>query len=203
MKLSVEDFLLKRKDARPSYVFDLRDQGYFAEGTLMGAHNLPFSYLEGNLHRLPFTGTLLFYDAGEGVAIQAGAILQENGFDECFIVEEGYEALVKALEANPDLDVRLKCTKDDPLEVKKEVIQNVLDFEINPSVASHGGFFSLIDVIENDVYVQLGGGCHGCGMADVTLRQGVESRLREVFPDMGQLIDNTDHDTGEAPYMPR
>ena len=57
-----------------------------------------------------------------------------------------------------------------------------------------------MDVADNNVYVELGGGCQGCGMVDVTLRQGVEQRMREVFPDMLELIDNTDHGSGDDPY---
>jgi Fe/S biogenesis protein NfuA len=82
-----------------------------------------------------------------------------------------------------------------------EAIQNLLEFEINPMVAAHGGHFSLIDVDGNKVYVELGGGCQGCGMVDVTLRQGVEKRMREVFPDLEDLIDTTDHQDGENPYF--
>lgn len=85
-------------------------------------------------------------------------------------------------------------------EEQKAIIQKLLDEEINPAVASHGGFFSLISVENNNVYVQLGGGCQGCGMVDVTLRQGVEQRMKEVLPEMNELIDVTDHHSGANPY---
>ncbi len=81
-----------------------------------------------------------------------------------------------------------------------EIVKNLLDQEINPAVAAHGGFFTLLDVKDNNVYVQLGGGCQGCGMADVTLKQGVEQRMREVLPEMASLIDTTDHAAGSNPY---
>ncbi len=200
MKLSIEEFLIKRKETRPSYVFDLRPMEEFGEAHLMGAHNLPFEHLESNLHRLPFAGDLLLYDGGEGVAKQAGDILNENGFGDFFYVEEGYATLQETL-ANSDYDIRLFCTTDDPKDVKMEVIQNLLDFEINPMVAAHGGVFTLVDIKNNDVTVELGGGCQGCGMVDVTLRQGVETRMREVFPDLGALIDNTEHASGDNPYF--
>ena len=62
-----------------------------------------------------------------------------------------------------------------------EAIQRILDEQINPAVASHGGHISLVDVQENTAYIRLEGGCQGCGMADVTLKQGVETTiLREV-----------------------
>lgn len=199
MNLSPEDFLKKRKESRPSYVFDLRGTEEFGEDHLVGAHNLPFEFLESNLHRLPFSGDLLFYDGGEGVAKQTADILHENGFGDFFYVEEGISELQKILE-NSEFDIRLSCKPEDSKEVKMEAMQNLLDFEINPMVAAHGGFFTLLDVQNNDVVVELGGGCQGCGMVDVTLRQGVETRMREVFPGMGELIDNTSHELGDNPY---
>lgn len=199
MKLSVEEFLKKRKESRPSYVFDLRGMEEYGPDHLMGAHNLPMEFMESNLHRLPFSGELLFYDGGEGLVQKASDVLHENGFSDYFMVEEGVEVLRAAL-VDSDYDIKLACTGDDSREVKMEAIQNLLDFEINPMVASHGGFFTLIDVEGNDVTVELGGGCQGCGMVDMTLRQGVEKRMREVFPDMGTLVDGTDHSQGENPY---
>ncbi|MCH8842953.1 MAG: NifU family protein [SAR324 cluster bacterium] len=85
-------------------------------------------------------------------------------------------------------------------EEQMKIVQELLDTEINPAVAAHGGYFDLIAVEDNNVYVQLGGGCQGCGMADVTLRQGVEQRMKEVLPEMVALIDTTDHRSGENPY---
>ena len=62
----------------------------------------------------------------------------------------------------------------------KAKIQKILDEMINPAVASHGGFVSLLDVKENFVYLMLGGGCQGCGMVNVTLKQGIEATLKQV-----------------------
>jgi Fe-S cluster biogenesis protein NfuA/rhodanese-related sulfurtransferase len=199
MKLPIEEFLKKRKESRPSYVFDLRDIDTYEKDHLAGAYNLPFENLEPNLARLPFSGDMLLYDGGEGTAGQAAKLLEDNGFSDFFYVEEGYETVREALQDSP-YDIKLFTTKDDPPEVQKEVIQNLLDFEVNPRVAAHGGYFTLIEVADNNVYVELGGGCQGCGMADVTLRQGVEQRMKEVFPDMVALIDSTDHAGGDNPY---
>lgn len=200
MKITIEEFLKKRKESRPSYVFDLRGLEEYGAGHLTGAHNLPFEYISSNLHRLPFSGEMLFYDGGEGVAPQAADLLHENGFSDFFYVEEGLDALNKALE-NSQYDIRLSCSAGDSKDVKMEAIQNLLDFEINPMVAAHGGHFSLVNIEGDNVYVELGGGCQGCGMVDVTLRQGVENRMREVYPDLGDLIDVTDHADGENPYF--
>ncbi len=81
-----------------------------------------------------------------------------------------------------------------------EKIQQIIDERINPSVASHGGFISLIDVKDNTAYIQFGGGCQGCGMVDVTLKQGVEVLLKEAVPEIEQILDVTDHADGENPY---
>lgn len=199
MRLTMEAFLEKRRTSKPSYIIDLRDQDSFTAAHIRGAHNLPLEFLESNLHRLPFSGDLLFYDGGDGAVLTAHQFLDDNGFTEYFWVEEGFEQLQEALKNSPD-EPKDHTSKDDPPEVQRQVIQHLLDFEINPMVASHGGFFSLIEVKDLNVYVELGGGCQGCGMVDVTLRQGVETRMREAFPDMVELIDVTDHDSGDNPY---
>ncbi len=79
-------------------------------------------------------------------------------------------------------------------------IQDLFDQEINPSLGSHGGFVQLIKVDDDKAFVRMGGGCHGCGMANVTLKQGVEVRIREVVPEIKEVIDVTDHAGGENPY---
>jgi Fe-S cluster biogenesis protein NfuA len=79
-------------------------------------------------------------------------------------------------------------------------VQKVLDDLINPAVASHGGFVNLVDVNENNVVLEFGGGCHGCGMANVTLKYGVERTIREHVPGVGEILDSTDHATGVNPY---
>ena len=85
-------------------------------------------------------------------------------------------------------------------EVLKDRVQGVLDREVNPSVASHGGVVRLLDVRDNQVYLQMGGGCQGCGQADVTLKQGVEVAIRAEVPEVGEILDTTDHAAGNNPY---
>lgn len=81
-----------------------------------------------------------------------------------------------------------------------EAILQLLDNEINPAVAAHGGHIDLIDYKDHRVYVRMGGGCQGCGMANVTLRQGIETLLREQLPEVHEIIDVTDHAGGTNPY---
>ncbi|WP_049622615.1 NfuA family Fe-S biogenesis protein [Frateuria defendens] len=85
-----------------------------------------------------------------------------------------------------------------------ERVRYVLDAEINPRLASHGGRISLLEVdAEGVVVLQFGGGCHGCGMVDVTLKQGVERTLRERVPEITAVRDATDHAGGTQPYYSR
>ena len=79
-------------------------------------------------------------------------------------------------------------------------IQELIDTRINPSVRTHGGWVTLIDVKDNIVYVRLGGGCQGCGMVDVTLRQGIEALIKRQFPQIEAVVDTTDHRGGTNPY---
>ncbi len=82
-----------------------------------------------------------------------------------------------------------------------ERVSWVLETRINPMVASHGGQVGLVDVTDdNDVVLRFGGGCHGCGMVDVTLKQGIETTLRQEVPEVREVIDATDHASGENPY---
>ncbi|MGE5413293.1 MAG: NifU family protein [Syntrophomonadaceae bacterium] len=82
----------------------------------------------------------------------------------------------------------------------KWAIRDLLEREINPAVAAHGGYVELIEVRKNNVYLRLGGGCQGCGAADVTLKQGIEKAIRELAPLVGEILDTTDHAAGRNPY---
>lgn len=85
-----------------------------------------------------------------------------------------------------------------------ERVHWLVEHEINPQLAQHRGHVDVQEVTaEGVVVLRFGGGCQGCGMADVTLRQGIEKTLLEKVPGVTAVRDATDHDTGEAPYMPR
>ena len=86
----------------------------------------------------------------------------------------------------------------DPIAAR---VQDVLDRQINPGVASHGGFVDLLDVRDGAAYVQLGGGCQGCAQVDVTLRQGIEVAIKAAVPEITRVIDSTDHAAGANPYF--
>jgi len=79
-------------------------------------------------------------------------------------------------------------------------IQQVLEEAINPSIASHGGRAELVSVDGSTAYLKLAGGCQGCGMAQVTLKQGIERILLESIPEVTEVVDVTDHAAGSDPY---
>lgn len=94
---------------------------------------------------------------------------------------------------NPNLPPLLR----DPVAAR---IHGILNDRINPGIAAHGGWVRLIDYDNGRVFLKLGGGCQGCGMADVTLRQGIERVLREEVPEIVDILDATDHAAGTNPY---
>lgn len=81
-----------------------------------------------------------------------------------------------------------------------ERVRKVIETRINPAVGMHGGHVSLLDVRENVAFVELSGGCQGCGMASVTLRQGIETMIKEAVPEIAEIVDVTDHAAGRNPY---
>lgn len=85
----------------------------------------------------------------------------------------------------------------DPVALK---VQRVIDTEINPGVATHGGHVALLDVQEGKAYIRLGGGCQGCGMVSVTLKQGIEKAIVGAVPEITEVLDTTDHAAGHNPF---
>jgi Fe/S biogenesis protein NfuA len=85
----------------------------------------------------------------------------------------------------------------DPLAAQ---VVSVLEEQVNPSIAAHGGRADLVAVEDASVYLRLSGGCQGCGMAKATLAQGIEVILREAIPEIASIVDVTDHADGTNPY---
>lgn len=80
-------------------------------------------------------------------------------------------------------------------------VRDVLDSQVNPAIAAHGGMIALVDVDDTEIFVEMGGGCQGCALSRMTLRQGVERMLREAVPELTAVHDITDHASGENPYL--
>ncbi len=81
-----------------------------------------------------------------------------------------------------------------------ERINQLLDQQINPALASHGGFASLVEVRESTAVVTMGGGCQGCAVSAVTLREGIQKAILENVPEITEVVDSTDHEAGENPF---
>lgn len=90
-----------------------------------------------------------------------------------------------------------KLDDDASLEAQ---IQHMIDTEVNPQLASHGGQVSLVEIADDIAILQFGGGCNGCSMIDVTLKEGIEKEMLEKFPQIKGVKDATDHNPGEHSY---
>jgi Fe/S biogenesis protein NfuA len=82
----------------------------------------------------------------------------------------------------------------------EEKVRQLLDGQINPALAMHGGFAALDHVDDEVVYVTMGGGCQGCAVSAMTLREGIARSIKEAIPEVTEVIDTTDHDQGQNPY---
>ncbi len=130
-------------------------------------------------------GKVTFWIAPQSVALIDGATIDylQSG------ASEGFKFI------NPN-DLRYKRW-DDPVAAR---FQTLLEDEINPGIAAHGGVIVLVDYSDGIAKVHMGGGCQGCGQAGATLQEGVEARVKEVIPEILQSVDATDHGSGENPY---
>jgi Fe-S cluster biogenesis protein NfuA len=100
---------------------------------------------------------------------------------------------------NPAVSEQYDSTMPSESEIRQKV-QDLLEKEINPNLGMHGGWVELIDVRKNAVYLKLGGGCQGCQSASMTLKLGIEKVIREQIPEVGEILDTTDHASGRNPY---
>lgn len=82
-----------------------------------------------------------------------------------------------------------------------QAVATVLETEINPAIAAHGGVAQLVAVEDGVAYLRLGGGCQGCGLAAVTLSQGIEVAILDAVPEIEKVVDVTDHASGENPFF--
>ena len=134
-------------------------------------------------------GDLAIETAGIRVYVETRDIAYLDGVEINFTDDgEGHQALEFR---NPNPLWR------DPREF---ALQELFDSQINPQIAAHGGMISLIGVQGRTAFVQFGGGCVGCGMLSVTLKQGVEVAVKDQVPEIDEIVDITDHNSGQNPY---
>ena len=147
-------------------------------------------------------------DAGDGLSVVIAASSTENMqgatldmsrdlLNPGMVITNPNRAPMAPGAASPAIDL------PDPSELTgtvEERVRYVLDRHINPSIAAHGGSAELIAVENATAYVRLGGGCVGCGMAAVTLSQGITVAIKQAVPEIESVVDQTDHASGTNPY---
>lgn len=112
--------------------------------------------------------------------------------------ESGFE--VRTTDA-ATADAGAKADRPAPTGEIADRVREVLDQQVNPAIAAHGGMISLVDVHDTEISVEMSGGCQGCALSRMTLRQGVERMLREAVPQLTAVHDVTDHESGENPFF--
>lgn len=137
-----------------------------------------------------------------GVQVADHAVtISKQGFENWRTIGPSIGAAIRAHIQSGQPAVSLEKAQNLPADDKlRGKIQRILDEEINPAVAGHGGHVSLLDVQGRTIYIKMGGGCQGCGMANATLRGGIERVIREKVPEVEEILDVTDHAGGTNPY---
>lgn len=121
-------------------------------------------------------------DAWQDFAKQIGAIVRDQ-------IKSGKQLIASDVE-----------TKRPSEEHIRKAVEELFAKEINPAIASHGGKVELVDVKDSKVFVRLGGGCQGCASAHITLKHGIERAVRQVVPEVTEVVDATDHSAGSNPF---
>ena len=144
-------------------------------------------------------GAVRVADVADGIVT-----LRATGSPGATLAAEAIEALVRA--AVPKVaGVRVVWQDGEPAPVSAtgdlaERVRRVLEDEVNPAVAAHRGHVALVGVLDGRVQLRLEGGCQGCSLAEVTVRQGIERLLRARFGEIVAVVDVTDHEAGSNPF---
>ncbi len=148
----------------------------------------------------PLAVKLLELDSVSAVLLQDQkvTVCRANGAGEWPGIIESVSAIIESYFAElPEEEQRERTPEENELMLK---VQNLLNTEINPMVASHGGYIEVSDVRGSEIYMNMTGGCQGCAQSAVTLRQGVERLIAERIPEVTHIHDSTDHAAGTNPY---
>lgn len=173
--------------------------GFVLDAPLPGAHSAPDA--DAPLHRalLDIAGVELIEVAGAAIwARKAPAADWTN-------LKPTIAAVIRQVldESEATLGAPSSAPADTSDDTLLRAVKDLLDQQINPSVAAHGGHISAERVDEGNVYLRMSGGCQGCAASSATLRQGVERMLRAALPQIREIIDITDHGAGETPFYAR
>ena len=150
---------------------------------------------------VPVAEAVLAVPGGDAGVLSDNAVtVEKQSHDEWCVVEGRLQSAitpaVPGMQAPPQ---GLAPAMDD--DAMFDTVVEIFRAEINPQIASHGGAVELIDVQDGTVVLRMQGGCQGCGMASVTLRQGIEGTLRRALPSLKGIQDVTDHAAGTNPYF--
>ncbi|MBI3299236.1 MAG: NifU family protein [Elusimicrobia bacterium] len=150
----------------------------------------------------PLASAVFGVDTVVGVKINGPVLsVTRDSYDDWPVITKQVAELLKKHAASGKAAVAPGTPTNLPTTAQiREKAAHVLETEINPAVASHGGEIILVDVKDATVFVRLTGGCQGCASSTATLKQGVERSLREAIPQLDEIKDVTDHDAGENPY---
>jgi Fe/S biogenesis protein NfuA len=196
--LSVTDAALEKVLAIRAGETDPETLGLRVE--VVGARGVDYQYdlsLEA-LDEVP-EGDLVYRLGELSVIIPAGSVeaLQGSTLDLPSNASQGGLVIRNPNRPNPlaGLDLQLEGTI-------AEKVQALFESSINPSLASHGGFATLVGVddAKKDVFITMGGGCQGCAMSRMTLTQGIAEAVKSAIPEVNEVVDVTDHTAGDNPY---
>lgn len=134
----------------------------------------------------------------DGLTVVVPAASVENLAGSTLDVRDGGMVLVNPNRPPVPAGVLVEADLSSPVA---QAVLRVLEEDINPAIASHGGMAQLVAVEEGVAYLRLGGGCQGCGMATVTLSQGIEVAIKDAVPEVVRVVDVTDHASGTNPYF--
>jgi Fe-S cluster biogenesis protein NfuA len=158
------------------------------------------SVTPGGLQGEQLTFNFVLVEAG---GLNPEELLVEGAPDILFVAPRVISRHVVGSRVEADLvsgALSLETGYDPDADPLAQAVQQMLDEEINPAVAGHGGYIGLLDIADGVAYVQMAGGCQGCGLAEVTLSQGVRSAILEHFEEIVDVVDTTDHAQGTNPY---
>lgn len=142
--------------------------------------------------------------------IQWGEILTQiesalsAAFDSPVSVDAAQSAVAPQIDGSPSLPTSSTPLEPEDSEAEAALrnrVNAVIEKQINPAVASHGGYIDLLDVQGSRIFIHMGGGCQGCSMSAATLKHGVETTLRTEIPEITEILDTTDHASGANPYF--
>jgi Fe/S biogenesis protein NfuA len=150
------------------------------------------------------TGDVVQHDDDLPVVVPEASVERLQGATLDFVTDESGEGGLVVINPNtppvPTLQGLGSSPEVDLTDPLAQRVVLVLEEQVNPSIASHGGRADLVAVEDSSVYLRLSGGCQGCGMAKATLSQGIEVILREAIPELTNIVDVTDHADGTNPY---